>query len=189
MRGGLRVGLADVERLDELGVAEGAGALDEQERDPARCAGSSSGGIVAPARLEQRAVADGAVADERPAARRRAPPGVQTRGPGVNTSPRRASITGTPPRERVERRDAGDRNVERQRERPGDRQADADAREAARAASDHDPLDRPRVVDEVVDRRKQVAGPVARPARPPDAGAADGTERRRGIKGQGRHHS
>ena len=61
----------------------------------------------------------------------------------VKTSPRRASITGSAPgaAKRVQRRDAGDRDVEREREAASGCEPDPDAGEAARAGADDEPVE------------------------------------------------
>ena len=121
------IGGADVDRLDALG-------RPELRRAAAWSARAARALVVvgrrrrAPVRSSVRAVAHGAVADAERArlelqiVRRR-----RTRGPGTKTSRRRASITGSAPGaaggERVERRDAGDGDLEREREAARDARA------------------------------------------------------------------
>ena len=101
--------------------------------------------------LEHVAVAHGAVADarSRPGSRSSSA-GAIARGPGhEDLAPRLASITGdrtrSARRERVEGRDAGGRNVEREREPARDREADPDPGEAARPGPDGEPAQVARV--------------------------------------------
>ena len=102
----------------------------------------SSGGTSAPRAVEKLAVAAGAVADAERSRREDDVLGRTASGPGTNTSPRRASMTGKAPLvgsgERVERRDAGHREIEREREAARDGEADPRAGEAAGPGSDDD---------------------------------------------------
>ncbi len=188
---GLASGLTDVERLDERRRRRRPGALEPAAADREDAAGSSSGGHLGARGLEHVAIADRAVADERlprdVELLRRGRPA----GPVVNTSPRRASITGIPPRERLERRRAGDRHVERERQRR--------ARSRGRFGS-LVKLPGPRADDERVDARRRsptsrssaaAARRLRRSARSPALAVADEradrAEGRRGVKGEDRH--
>src|SRR5581483_5055117 len=160
--GGLRVGLADVERLDERRRAEGAGALEEQQR-----VGDVAGVVVRrdgrAGGLERLPVADGAVADEEQ------PVDVElVRLAGAWAGREDLAAAGVehrrPAGERVERRRAGDGEAEGERQRARDGEADADAREAAGPPADDDPVEVAARADELVDGGEHVAG--ARRPRP-----------------------
>ena len=121
--------------------------------------------------LEEPAVTHGAVTDERLTCNLSSS-GLQARGPSVNTSPRFASSTGVPGRRKASSVGrAGDRNIEGEGQRACCGEADPNAREAARAAADHDRVELMRFADQPIDRvgSRSPARPAR--ARPPDARA------------------
>ena len=158
-----RVGLAHVQRLDQVGGAEGARVRDEQERI-GKCAGSSSGGTVR-AGSSNTSRYSTAPSPMSVGPRTSSSAGAQTRGPLVNTSPRRASSTGVAP--------------------PYASSVDAPATGTPSANDSERAIARPmrmlvklpgprpttiarseRVGDQLVDRGEQVAGRSPRRARP-----------------------
>jgi hypothetical protein len=104
-----------------------------------RCTRSSSGADGRAARLEDVAVSAPLRRRRASCRRRRAPPASPLPGDGEHLA-RRASITGWPPANAIERRGAGERDAERL---ASDRAvaSDADAGEAPRPAADDDPLE------------------------------------------------